>query len=150
MINFLRIFGAFLCCFILQSVFEIIFMSVLGKLGVVYMNVEVKGESFREVVEAISVYYFYSKLFYIAPVYFIITIYFTFHFSRNKEISFKNVAIVHLAVSVLIFLILWFGFGNGFTFIANPLLGLLLAGLLIYLFASQFRKPLIKHKTTTL
>ncbi len=150
MIRFLKILTVFLCCFILQSIFEIILMSVLAKLGVVYMDVEVKGESFKEVIEAISIYYFYSKLFYVAPVYFVLTIASTLYLFRNKEISFKSVAIVHVVVSLLIFLVLWFGFGNGFTFIANPLFGLLLAGFLIYFLALQFRKPLIRQKVTAL
>lgn len=150
MIRFSKILAAFLCCFILQSIFEIILMSVLAKLGIVYMDVEVKGESFKEVIEAISVYYFYSKLYYITPAYFVLTVASTLYLFRNKEISFKNIAIVHIVVSLLIFLVLWFGFGNGFTFIANPLLGLLLAGFLIYFLILQFRKPLIRQKATAL
>ncbi|MDQ0105043.1 glucan phosphoethanolaminetransferase (alkaline phosphatase superfamily) [Chitinophaga terrae (ex Kim and Jung 2007)] len=123
-------------------------MSVLAKVGVVYMDVEVNSESFMEVIEVISVYYFYSKLFYFAPFYFVLSVAFTLYLSHNKEISFKNIAIVHIVVSLLIFLVLWFGFGNGFGFIANPLLGLLLAGFLIYLLALLSRKPLISHKGT--
>lgn len=150
MIRVLKFFATFLCCFILQSLFEIILMSVLAKLGVPYLDIEVRGESFKEIIEVISVYYFYSKLFYITPFYFVITITFGLVFFRNKEVSFKNAAIVHIGVNVFIFLVLWFGFGNGFGFIANPFLGLLLAGLLIYLIASQFRSPLVRHKSATL
>jgi hypothetical protein len=145
MIKFLRIVIVFLCCFILQSVFEIILMSILAKLGVVYMGVETQGESFTEVVEVISVYYFYSKLNFVAPIYFLLTIAFTIFYSRNKEISFKIAAIVNIVVSLLIFLVLWLSFGNGFAFIANPLLGLLLAGFLVYLLASQFRKNFVRR-----
>src|SRR5262245_48223325 len=138
MIKFLKILSAFLCCFILQSILEIILMSVLAKMGVSYMDVEVKGESFKEVIEAISVYYFYSKLFYTAPVYFVLTVASTLYFFRNKEINIKSIAIVHFVITLLIFLVLWFAFGNDFTVITNPLLGLLLAGFLIYLLALQF------------
>ena len=145
MIKFLRIVIVFLCCFILQSVFEIILMSILAKLGVVYMGVETQGESFTEVVEVISVYYFYSKLNFVAPIYFLLTIAFTIFYSRNKEISFKIAAIVNIVVSLLIFLVLWLSFGNGFAFIANPLLGLLLAGFLVYLLASQFRNNFVRR-----
>jgi hypothetical protein len=120
-------------------------MSILAKLGVVYMGVETQGESFTEVVEVISVYYFYSKLNFVAPIYFLLTIAFTIFYSRNKEISFRIAAIVNIVVSLLIFLVLWLSFGNGFAFIANPLLGLLLAGFLVYLLASRFRKYFVRR-----
>jgi hypothetical protein len=148
-IKFFKILVVAICFFILQNVLELIFMSILAKLGITYMDVEVRGESFVDVIEGISLYYFYWQLLYAAPVYLVLIIAFLLYLFRNKEISFKNIAIIHLVVSLLVFLVLWFAFGNGFTFIVNPLLGLLLAAGLIYLLASQFKKPLIKYKAIT-
>ena len=145
-VKFLKIFFILLLFFILQSVFEILLMSFFAKIGIAYMNVEVRGESYREVIEAVSVFYFYSKVFYFAPAYFIISIVSIFYLSHKRDITLKVIAIVHLLVNALLFLVLWFYFGNGFGLILNPLLGLLLAGLIIYFLASKNRK-VINNKT---
>ena len=78
--NFLKTFFALLLFFIFQSVFEVLLMSFFAKIGITYLNVEVRGESYKDVVELVLVLYFYSKIFYFAPAYFVISIFYIFFF----------------------------------------------------------------------
>ena len=55
----------YIAFFVIQSCLEILIMSALAKFGISYMDVEVRGESFKEVIEGIAGYYSYSKLFYL-------------------------------------------------------------------------------------
>lgn len=148
MIKFFKILLVVICINVLQFCFEIVVMSVLEKIGLSYMDTNSGGESFIELIIATAGFYYYSRLI-LMTIDIPITIGLILYFSRNREISFKSIAIVHVAVNLTVFLVLWLAFGNALTMIANPLLGLLIAGLLIYLFASKFRNPLIRRKITT-
>jgi hypothetical protein len=144
--NLLKILFIVICFLTLQHLLELIFMSILAKLGVAYMNLDARGENFEEIVEGIAVYYFYTMPLYLGSAYILLMVTFLFYRSRKKELGFSVVAFMHIIVTLILFLVLWFVFGNGFETITNPLLSLLLAGLVIYYFASRLKKPLIQQK----
>lgn len=145
--SFFKLLLVVIVFFMVQCIFEILFMSALAKAGINYMSVDVQGESFIEVIEGISFFYFYSKVLYVAPFYCLLTITIIFYFFQGKGISLKNISVINIIVNILLFLVIWFAFENNFSFIANPLLGLLLAGLLIHILTSKFKGQLVILKT---
>lgn len=136
----LNILFSFLFYFIFQNIFEIIIMSLLLKVGVSYMGLETRGESLIEVIIGIAVLYTYSKLLYSASIYIVIALGSTLYIFRNKIVGYKNIATVHIFVSLLTFLTLWFCLDNNLKYITNPLLALLLSGGLIYIITLKFNK----------
>ena len=143
---FFRILVIYIAFFVIQSCLEILIMSALAKFGISYMDVEVRGESFKEVIEGIAGYYSYSKLFYLFLPYLVICTTFTLFSSRGKDMQLKGLAIVNIVVNLIIFIVLWFGFGNSFRFVANPILGLIISGWIIYFFASRIKSPISRIK----
>jgi hypothetical protein len=144
--NFLKILFTIICFFVIQCILEVICMSILAKAGVPYMGVQVSGESLIEVIEGISTYFLYSKIQYFVPAYFVLMITSVFYLSRFKKVRLKNIAVIHFVVNLVMFFVLWLGFGNGLRFIANPLLGLIIAATLTYFLSTKVRKPLIGPK----
>ena len=139
--KFVKIFCLFVCCFILQSFFEIILMSLLAKFGIHYMNMDAEGESLIEISEGLAVYYFYSRLLYMGPIYLIFSLSLSGYFYKKEYVTIKRVILAHIFVYVAVFLALWFGFGNGLSPIINPLLGAVCSGFLTY-----FLIPLLVKK----
>lgn len=146
--RFFKVFLVVICINIIQFCLEILFMSTLEKIGISYTGMNGTGETFKETFVGTIGYYYYSRLILFA-IYTFVTTVATLYFFQHREISVKSIAMVQVIGSLLVFLVIWFSFGNSFALIANPLLGLLLAGLLIYFFASKFRKPLIRQRITT-
>ncbi|MDQ0109559.1 hypothetical protein J2T02_004703 [Chitinophaga terrae (ex Kim and Jung 2007)] len=130
--------------FLLQYALELLIMAVLAKLGVSYMGMEARGESYNEIFIAFCSFFLYPKLIFMSAPYFLIML-ICLKFIRS-DIGFeRKIVYVNACISIGLFLILWFAYSNGFKFLINPLLGISLAALVLIL-AFGTRYPILKIK----
>ncbi|WP_343704736.1 hypothetical protein [Chitinophaga sp.] len=130
--------------FLLQYVLELLIMAVLAKQGVPYMDMEDRGESYKEILISFWSFFLYPKLIFISVPYFLIMLVCLKFIKSNKGFE-KKVVYANACISIGLFLILWFAYSNGLEFLMNPLLGISLAALfLILMFGTRYSVLKIK------
>lgn len=118
--------------FLLQYMLEVLLMGLLAKLGVSYMGLEVQGESYKEACIAILIYFLYPKLMFTSIPYFFF-MFVCLRFMKSYTSFERKVVYANAGISIGLFLILWVAYSNGADFLANPLLGVSIAAVLLIL-----------------
>lgn len=137
----LKIMGVF----ILQTLVEILVMSILVKFGVPYMDIEGSKEGVIEITLGIGFYYSLSKALIIVLPYVALMALGYFYGSKFFP-KLKILLIVNIIVSILLTSVFWIYFENPLSELLNPILGTLIAAIFILFISKLIKKDTVDSR----